>query len=83
MDYVQCLRPAQGQTVDDQDEKVVIPQTLGSLPSNYSLRTLYGENEYPNGAEPEMGAAKLAGGHAKYAGEPPDGGFKAWSVILA
>ena len=59
--------------------------TPGS-PSNFSsseLRTLHDENEISSGQDPEKSAIKHTGKYAKYAGEPPDGGLKAWTVIIA
>lgn len=68
-------------------EKDVLYMALGSSSSNRcpsELRTLHDdENEPSSTLDPEKGATQLAGIYAKYAGEPPDGGLKAWSVILA
>lgn len=54
-----------------------------SPPSNTSLRTLFGEHTISSDQDPEKGVTTLMGKYAKYAGEPPDGGLKAWSVVLA
>lgn len=66
--------------------KDVLSLTPESLSPNFcssELRTLHDETEVSNVQDPEKGAMKLTGKYAKYAGEPPDGGLKAWSVILA
>ena len=64
----------------------VLSATRGSFSSNLSLsewQTLHEENKTSGGQDPEKDVMELAGKYAKYAGEPPDGGFKAWSVVLA
>lgn len=65
------------------DVRSVPPRPLSSNSCPSELRTLHDENEVSSGQDPEKGATKLTGKYAKYAGEPPDGGLKAWSVILA
>jgi hypothetical protein len=63
-----------------------VARAPGSSSSNFSSlewRTLHDEIKTSDGQDTEKGAIKLTGKYAKYAGEPPDGGLKAWSVILA
>lgn len=63
-----------------------VARAPGSSSSNFSSsewRTLHDEIKTSGNQDPEKGAITLTGKYAKYAGEPPDGGLKAWSVILA
>lgn len=59
------------------------PESFSSDHSPSELRTLHDETETPSSQDPEKGAIELTGKLAKYAGEAPDGGLKAWSVIVA
>ncbi|KAF8556571.1 MFS general substrate transporter [Imleria badia] len=55
-----------------------------SVPSSISPQLLssVSAGEISSGQDPEKSTIKLAGKYAKYAGEPPDGGLKAWTVII-
>jgi len=84
MNLLQCQGQAQVQR--DGLGESIFSVTPGSFSSNLSspeLRTLHDEIETSGSQDPEKGAIELTGKYAKYAGEPPDGGLKAWSVILA
>ena len=61
----------------------VISRPFSPSYSLSELRTLQGEKEVEDNQDPEKGTLEHPGKYAKYAGEPPDGGLKAWSVILA
>ncbi|KAG9311915.1 MFS general substrate transporter [Chiua virens] len=55
----------------------VLPLFQTHFASDQSLRTLYKEDASDN-----QDLAEVVEKHAKDAGDPPDGGLKAWSVIL-
>lgn len=82
---VQSDGPGQAESNDEvtKDAPSVTPGFFSSNLSSSELQTLHDEKEISNSQDPENGATKLTGKYAKYAGEPPDGGLKAWSVILA
>lgn len=64
-------------------EDPVIQESFSSDLSSLELRTLHDPNEILDDQDLEKGPVKLTSKYDKYAGEPPDGGLKAWSVILA
>lgn len=77
--------PGEAKSMDEVAEGI-LSVTPGSFSPNHSsseVRTLHDEKEIPSSYDPEEGVIKLTGKYAKYAGEAPDGGLKAWSVILA
>ncbi|KAI9460695.1 MFS general substrate transporter [Boletus coccyginus] len=82
------LLHGQGQARFQRDRlgECIFSVTPGSFSPNHSspeLRTLRDEIGTSGIQDPEKGAIELTGKYAGYAGEPPDGGLKAWSVILA
>lgn len=86
MDHLQKQLPAQAHNAEDDIAKDVHSPNPRSSPSDLSLRTLYGEQEVSTlsveDVEKVVKTAVLTGKYAKYAGEPPDGGLKAWTVVL-
>lgn len=77
-------RPAHARHVDDIVGKDVRSLNPRSAPSNLSLRTLYDEQEASSIKDPEkyIKPVVLTDEYTGHADEPPDGGLKAWSVIL-
>ncbi|KIJ59717.1 hypothetical protein HYDPIDRAFT_177749 [Hydnomerulius pinastri MD-312] len=67
---------AQERSKDTTGEDTLPSSGAGSVSEH---QTLHDEKS----SDPEQNLPELAGKYAKYAGEAPDGGFKAWSVILA
>ncbi|KAF9242043.1 MFS general substrate transporter [Melanogaster broomeanus] len=61
------------------DTLVAILGPSSRTPSASELHTVHDENS----SNPEKDIPKITGKYAKYAGDTPDGGFKAWSVLLA
>ena len=61
----------------------VTPRSFSPSYSFLELRTLQEEKGVVDNQDPEKGTLEHSGKYAKYAGEPPDGGLKAWSVVLA
>jgi len=60
----------------------VNPGSLSTALASLESRTIHEENEIQGSQDLEKDSMELAGKYAKYAGEAPDGGLKAWSVIL-
>ncbi|KAG6380143.1 major facilitator superfamily domain-containing protein [Boletus reticuloceps] len=75
----------QGKSNDEAVKGVhaVTSRYFSSNLSSSECRTLHDENGTSRDQDSEKDALKLTGKYAKYAGDPPDGGLKAWSVILA
>ncbi|KAF9220115.1 MFS general substrate transporter [Gyrodon lividus] len=61
------------------DTLAVTPGSSSGTASASELHTLH--EEHPS--DPEKSVPKLTGKYAKYAGDAPDGGLKAWSILLA
>ena len=80
MHHLQSQRQAQVHNADGGVGKGV--PILSSSPSNESLQTCCDEHGISNDKDTEKCVTELPGKYAKYAGDPPDGGLKAWSVIL-
>lgn len=60
----------------------VNPGSLSTTLFSLDTRTIHDENEILGDQDAEKYTITLTGKYAKYAGEAPDGGLKAWSVIL-
>ena len=74
----------QSQSHSNEPSQGIPSDTPGSFSCHPSeFRTLQDEKEFPDSQNPERGTMMLTGKYSKDAGEPPDGGLKAWSIILA